>query len=87
MNQPRQYMSAQAPSRRADETLWLCWSNNYRGRYDSQLYILHACAEPSKKTLCGVRIQEVGDPPIKGDYWPGCKRCLRILAKRSNPIG
>lgn len=73
-------MSAQVPSRRADETLWLCWSNNCRGRLDHGLYILHACAEMGDKTLCGVSIQEVGNEIVE-DTRPGCRRCLRILAK------
>lgn len=65
--------------------LWLCWTDNCRGRSDYGLYVLHAVTDTGKRTLCGCKIQEVGDQ-ITADNRPSCKRCQRILVNiRSQP--
>lgn len=57
--------------------LFSCWSNNCRGRADEQLYVGHAIdiEQPGNKTLCGVEIQECGEPITPEGI--GCKRCQK----------
>lgn len=68
------------PRRSQAPTLWLCWTNNCRGKLDTGLYVLHAVTDGSGRTLCGCRIQEFGER-VTADAQPSCKRCRRILKK------
>jgi hypothetical protein len=58
---------------------WVCWSHNCRGAASDQLYILHAVSY-GNRTLCGVRIQEIGEPLNEANS-VGCKKCQRIMSK------
>ena len=64
--------------------LWLCWTDNCRGRSDYGLYVMHAVTDSGKRTLCGCQIQEVGDR-VTDEHQPSCKRCLRVLATTQSP--
>jgi hypothetical protein len=57
--------------------LHFAWSNNCRGVVCDQLYVIHAWIDGhGTKTLCGVKIQEIGDATSDPSLI-GCKRCLR----------
>jgi hypothetical protein len=64
----------------AKPQIFTAWSNNCRGSCDDQLYIGHAwIAGP--RTLCGARIQEIGEPVTPEEI--GCAKCKRSkLLKR-----
>jgi hypothetical protein len=62
--------------------LELCWTDNCRGRGDEQLYIMHAYDALSRKTFCGVNIQEIGESGTIDRV--GCKRCSKSLMKKES---
>lgn len=58
--------------------LWMCWTNNCRGRGDDQLYIFHVAFGDSNRTLCGSLIQETGEAFTDLSH-VGCLKCTRMI--------
>lgn len=72
------------PKGDAVSELYGAWSNNCRGSYDSQLYIMHAYIIGSKnRTLCGVRVQEIGEEITIDEI--GCARCTKSKRLTQTP--